>query len=104
MNFKLNAVPLPGISRALPLINVTMNFKLNAIPLPQVFYMKMKGDYYRYLAEVADEAQRKAQVQKSKDAYTEATTTADEKLSATHPVRLGLALNFSVFHYEIEGI
>jgi len=69
----------------------------------KVFYMKMKGDYYRYLAEVADEAQRKAQVLNSKAAYTEATETAEEKLNATHPVRLGLALNFSVFHYEIEG-
>lgn len=37
---------------------------------------------------------------KSLDAYKEATDQA-EALSATHPIRLGLALNFSVFHYEI---
>lgn len=66
--------------------------------------MKMKGDYYRYLAEVADESQKGAQVMNSKDAYQDATKTANENLNATHPVRLGLALNFSVFHYEIEGM
>ena len=64
--------------------------------------MKMKGDYYRYLAEVANEENKKSVVDKSHKAYEEATEVADE-LDPTHPVRLGLALNYSVFHYEIEG-
>jgi len=69
----------------------------------KVFYKKMKGDYYRYLAEVAEKgAARDDRVEQSKVAYNDATTTAIE-LEATHPVRLGLALNYSVFHYEIEG-
>jgi len=68
----------------------------------KVFYMKMKGDYYRYLAEVASEAKKASVVEQSQKSYSEATEVA-ENLDPTHPVRLGLALNYSVFFYEIEG-
>lgn len=67
-------------------------------PDSKVFFLKMKGDYYRYLAEVTDKKQEV--VNSSKEAYEEAMKEA-ATLAATHPIRLGLALNFSVFHYEI---
>jgi len=66
----------------------------------KVFYLKMKGDYYRYLAEVAVE-EKEEDVDKSSKAYQEALDIAKSKMSTTHPIRLGLALNFSVFYYEI---
>nr|AEU03852.1 14-3-3 protein [Branchiostoma belcheri tsingtauense] len=66
----------------------------------KVFYLKMKGDYYRYLAEVASGTKRDDVVKDSKSAYEDAEKAASE-LSSTHPIRLGLALNFSVFFYEI---
>ena len=67
----------------------------------QVPYLKMKGDYYRYLVEVADgEEARNSLALKAKAAYEDATLEAKE-LPNTHPIKLGLALNFSVFHYEI---
>ncbi|XP_033747559.1 14-3-3 family protein artA-like isoform X3 [Pecten maximus] len=66
----------------------------------KVFYYKMKGDYNRYLAEFCTGDDRKNHSENSLVAYQEATKAA-EKLPSTHPIRLGLALNFSVFYYEI---
>lgn len=66
-----------------------------------VFYYKMKGDYYRYLAEFKTDSERKEASEQSLKGYEAATTTASTDLSSTHPIRLGLALNFSVFYYEI---
>ncbi|KAI8551435.1 hypothetical protein RHMOL_Rhmol06G0185300 [Rhododendron molle] len=66
-----------------------------------VFYYKMKGDYYRYLAEFKTGNDRKEVADHSMKAYQAATTTAEAELPPTHPIRLGLALNFSVFYYEI---
>jgi len=66
-----------------------------------VFYYKMKGDYYRYMAEFTAEDARKEASQKSLEAYQKALQVAEEKLQTTHPIRLGLALNFSVFYFEI---
>lgn len=67
----------------------------------KVFYLKMKGDYFRYLSEVMKDPERKETVGKSEDAYAAAMDIANESMEATHPIRLGLALNFSVFYYEI---
>ncbi|CAH8551864.1 unnamed protein product [Schistosoma turkestanicum] len=68
-----------------------------------VFYLKMKGDYYRYLAEVFTGDKRTDFEKHSKEAYQAATEKANSDLPPTHPIRLGLALNFSVFYYEIEN-
>lgn len=66
----------------------------------KVFYLKMKGDYYRYLAEVAGNNKSK-EVESSEKAYNDAFEIAKADMQPTHPIRLGLALNFSVFYYEI---
>jgi len=66
----------------------------------KVFYLKMKGDYYRYLVEVTTGDKRDGLAKQSQEAYSAATTEAND-LPSTHPIKLGLALNFSVFHYEI---
>ncbi|CAN1314071.1 14-3-3-like protein GF14 iota [Linum perenne] len=71
-----------------------------------VFYYKMKGDYFRYLAEFKTESERKDAAEQSLKGYEvlveiAASATASTELPSTHPIRLGLALNFSVFYYEI---
>jgi len=67
----------------------------------KVFYHKMKADYYRYIAEFTDAVVRAKAVENAKLAYVEAQKVAEKDLAITHPIRLGLALNFSVFMYEV---
>ncbi|XP_069491256.1 14-3-3 protein gamma-B-like [Ambystoma mexicanum] len=68
----------------------------------KVFYLKMKGDYYRYLAEVAT-GEKRTVVESSEKAYSEAHEISKEHMKPIHHVRLGLALNYSVFYYEIQN-
>lgn len=69
-------------------------------PETEVFYCKMKGDYHRYFAECVSGEKNKKAAEKGQEAYKKATEKA-EALPTTHPSRLGLALNYSVFYYEI---
>jgi len=67
-----------------------------------VFYLKMKADYYRYLAEFAVGERKSQYAESANGAYREAVDAGAE-LAPTHPIRLGLALNYSVFQYEVQG-
>jgi len=72
-------------------------------PESKVFYFKMKGDYHRYIAEYKQDDDKKAASDAACAAYGQAMTVAEQGLAVTHPIRLGLALNFSVFHYEVRN-
>merc|ERR1711904_673306 len=67
----------------------------------KVFYQKMKADYYRYIAEFTDGGKKQEAAESARAAYAEAAAVAEKDLAVTHPIRLGLALNFSVFQYEV---
>ena len=63
-------------------------------------FFKMIGDYYRYVAECAQEDKIKVVKDGALENYNLAQQTS-QSLNACNPIRLGLALNFSVFHYEV---
>jgi len=67
----------------------------------KVFYQKMKADYYRYIAEYTEGDKKSGAAESARLAYEEAQKVAEKDLAVTHPIRLGLALNFSVFQYEV---
>merc|ERR1712048_1409446 len=67
------------------------------------FYHKMKADYYRYIAEYKTDEAKKSAAENARKAYEDASSTASSGLAVTHPIRLGLALNYSVFQYEVLG-
>ena len=83
-------------------ISILENYLIKYAPEgdTKTFYLKMKGDYYIYWAESLSECKQKEVGAKAAEAYSIATT-APSALPETNPIRLGLALNNSVFHYEI---
>lgn len=72
-------------------------------PNNEIYFKKMKGDYYRYLAELMSaQEDNVAIVENCARCYAEADKIAKSSLPPTHPLRLGLQLNMSVFEYEIQ--
>ena len=67
----------------------------------KVFYQKMKADYYRYIAEFRSGEEKTKAAEEARKAYADAAKVAKDDLAVTHPIRLGLALNYSVFMYEV---
>lgn len=83
------------------IINLLENILIKNLkdPNPEepVFYLKMAGDYYRYLTESVSGEENKQNTQK----YYQRAFEAADALEPTHPIRLGLALNYSVCKFEI---
>lgn len=66
-------------------------------PDSKVLYLKLKGDYNRYLAMFFSNSEY------SKNAllaYKQATSNS-ESLSCINPIKIDLALSFSVFYYDV---
>jgi len=68
----------------------------------QIFYLKMKGDLFRYKAEY-DQSQGSHAAAQALAAYTAALELSSNCLCKADVLHLGLVLNFSVFMYEILG-
>lgn len=66
----------------------------------KAFFLKMVGDYYRYMAESAQGDVLSQAREGALENYKQADA-AGKGLPACNPIKLGLALNFSVFYYEV---
>ena len=69
-------------------------------PEEQVFYLKLKADYFRYKAEYSVNEEQSLALELADRCYNDAYLTAEEELPVSSTSRLGLALNFSIFYYE----
>ena len=70
----------------------------------KVFYWKLKGDYYRYVCEFEKDEKQEEMKKLAREAYQTALEIGQaEHIDPTNSIMLGLALNFSVFYYEIEN-
>ena len=83
--------------RIVDMINVHV-LKKSCDGEPKAFFVKMVGDYYRYIAENAKGADLEAAKSNALESYNMANQIT---LPPCNPIKLGLALNFSVFHYEV---
>ena len=84
------------------IINMIKNDAMKALADPEgkAFFLKMVGDYYRYMAESA-QADLLTQAREGALEHYKQADTAGKDLPACNPIKLGLALNFSVFYYEV---
>ena len=68
----------------------------------KAFFYKMIGDYYRYIAECTSSNSEDHQtVKNGANENYQLAQTMSENLSPCNNIKLGLALNFSVFNYEV---
>ena len=70
-------------------------------PDQRAYFLKLRGDFERYLAEVIKGPARALHSKNASELYVEASDISLCHLSPMDPVRLSLMLNFSIFYYEI---
>jgi hypothetical protein len=75
----------------------------NAIDIEnKVFYLKLKADFMRYKCEISYGKELDDIISKTEKIYKEANDIANKELMISNSTRLGLALNYSVFFYDIK--
>lgn len=73
-------------------------------PENKVYYLKLKGDYYRYVSEYSTDKTFDEVTAKAEEVYKQAYEIANKDLPINNSTRVGLALNFAVFYYEVKGM
>ena len=89
-------------NRCIQIVNIVKQkcLQLSVDDESKAFFYKMIGDYYRYVAESSEDSTLQEVKNGALEGYKQSQTHCNT-LSACNPIRLGLALNFSVFHYEV---
>ena len=67
-----------------------------------VAFQRMKGDFYRYVAEHSDESESITAAANAEEAYREAVSLADQFLPKFSQLRMELMLSVAVFKHEIK--
>lgn len=90
-------------NQCLSIVNLVKEkcLKLASNSESKAFFLKMAGDYYRYVAESAHGDKLTEVKNGALEYYNQASEISNKDLGACNPIRLGLALNFSVFYYEV---
>ena len=70
----------------------------------KVFYLKLKGDFFRYRAEFTVAKENEQVCLQTEKAYKDAFEIAEKNVPIFSPTRLGLALNLSIFYYEVKSM
>jgi 14-3-3 protein epsilon len=72
-------------------------------PESKVFYLRLKGDHYRYLCEISKDKELEKAIEKAEKVYKEAYEISEKELPFINSTRFGLCLNMALFFYEIKG-
>ena len=92
------ATELDSVCNEALFLTKTHLLKTAADPSSQVYYLKQAGDYHRYLAEIP---WSQGHPEGAHQCYESAFKIARAHLQPADPVRLGLALNYSVCAFDI---
>ena len=87
--------------RIIDIIEKSIMDKAAENPESKAFFEKMIADYYRYIAESASD-DRLDEVSDLALKYYEQARVTGNALESFNPIRLGLALNYSVFYFEVR--
>ena len=69
----------------------------------EVNFYQLKADYYRYICEFAAGKEFNENLEKSEEFYKKAHNTSIKDLPVNNCTRVGVALNYAIFLYEIKG-
>ena len=69
----------------------------------EVNFYQLKADYHRYICEFAEGKEYNENFEKSEEYYKKAYNISIKDLPVNNSTRVGLALNYAIFLYEIKG-